>query len=261
VHIAAKRGDLASLNLLSTKHIVDVNVQDKLGRTPLHWSVVYNNLPLLQILNDLGVDFSLKNWFGETALFTSIMFYVNGRTEQKDITIYLLEQCDQRLINVPNSKGVVSLQLIVNKGDVKMAHLLLLNGADINYRDRQSGCTSLHRAVYSCDLDMVELLLTFRPDLSLQDKEGNTALHLAAFHGDLTLIQLLLVNGAMSQHNKLGQTPLHVAAARNKIDIVRTLLQADFVPDSMDSAGNTPLHYLACRTIGFTACQIKRYQI
>ena len=31
---------------------------------------------------------------------------------QKDITIYLLEQCDQSLINVGNSKGVVPLQVI-----------------------------------------------------------------------------------------------------------------------------------------------------
>jgi ankyrin repeat protein len=63
-----------------------------------------------------------------------------------------------------------------------------------------------------------------------QDKQGNTALHLAArTHNVSTVSMLLQDGGAAAAHvkNTEGQLPLHVASKTNAWRVVAALLEAD----------------------------------
>ena len=60
-----------------------------------------------------------------------------------------------------------------------------------------------------------------------QDKQGSTALHLAARHGEATVIKLLLATknctAAAAAADKAGQVPLHLAAAGGHVASAQNL--------------------------------------
>ncbi|OQR76185.1 ankyrin repeat containing protein-like [Tropilaelaps mercedesae] len=83
----------------------------------------------------------------------------------------------------------------------------------------------LHRAVFAQDVQKAsELVRT--ADLSLKDKYGNTALHLAVMLGYREIVNLLLANGAPVQiRNAQGWTPLREAVSRGDRQLIGSLLR------------------------------------
>jgi ankyrin repeat protein len=133
---------------------------------------------------------------------------------------------------------------------------------------RRSNCgdvnaDSLFFAAGSGDLAEVKrLVIGCGVDPNIQDKDGETPLHLAAWDGHLDVVELLLEHGANPniQENKYGKTPLHYAVSRrleNKfgrtllhftvsrrhVDVARVLLDHGADPTISDNKGRTPLDY------------------
>lgn len=74
------------------------------------------------------------------------------------------------------------------------------------------------------DLLMANVLIAQKVDLNVTDKEGNTAIHLAAASGSFEMVMLLLENGLnVNTHNKKGQTPLYRAIEASNFGIARKL--------------------------------------
>lgn len=72
---------------------------------------------------------------------------------------------------------------------------------------------------------------------------GNTALHDAAFGGQLERVEKLIKNGEnVNVKSKLGMTPLHKACKQGHIDLVKFLIKAGADVKIMDDYGRTPLH-------------------
>lgn len=75
-----------------------------------------------------------------------------------------------------------------------------------------------------------------------------TALHRAAYGGDLALAELLLARGASPDaRTKIGQTPLHVAVLVDRPPLVERLLAAGADPNAATERGQTPLHWATIR--------------
>ena len=59
---------------------------------------------------------------------------------------------------------------------------------------------------------VVQLLLASNADVSVQDADGQTPLHLAAFGGQVKVVKMLIAAGAdVNAKNNHGETPLHTA--------------------------------------------------
>ncbi|KAF0719331.1 Aste57867_1115 [Aphanomyces stellatus] len=121
---------------------------------------------------------------------------------------------------------------------------------DVNYRN-QNGCTPLHAAAASGQLEVVEWLLSV-PDMKpAVDDSGQTALHYAAFYGHLEVVQALVEHGIpLDLKDKFGRTP-HIAGALNgHLDVVKYLVEEWENPidiNSIDEYGGTCLHWAASK--------------
>ena len=100
--------------------------------------------------------------------------------------------------------------------------LIFNGGRTVTWHQREAvqALSQFHRA-------FVRLLLDADADVDAQNEVGFSALHNAAYHGDVQLVQMLLEAGAeRSLTDEWGRTPLHVAAASGNVAMVRLLLGA-----------------------------------
>ena len=95
---------------------------------------------------------------------------------------------------------------------------------------------------------VTELLVIDSPSIDARSGDGFTALHLAAFFGQVDAARLLVTHGADVDAHGTGWmtgTALHSAASVRHADVVRVLLEAGADSNARQSGGWTPLHAAA----------------
>ncbi len=92
------------------------------------------------------------------------------------------------------------------------------------------------------DTAAVRTLLERQVDVNAAEVDGTTALHWAAYQGDVETARLLLTAGARTGvTNRYGVTPLALAAERGEARIVGALLEAGADPNATLPEGETVL--------------------
>lgn len=131
----------------------------------------------------------------------------------------------------------------IRKGDVKEVELLLDKGVDIHAEDRV-GWPPLVRAAEHGQLAIVETLLVRGAD-PLKGTIGNRLpLHFAAEGGHSAVVALLLKQPSVDPNLKdyTGQTALFKAANNGHHEVVELLLQQEGIePDAVSEDGFSPL--------------------
>jgi ankyrin repeat protein len=99
------------------------------------------------------------------------------------------------------------------------------------------------KAAWDGDSATVKSLLGKKPSLlSVKDKDGNTALHLASSEDHFEIVQFLLSKGAsLAAKDDLGFTPLHKAVWKGRIKTVEILLTKGADVNGKTVTGATPL--------------------
>lgn len=107
----------------------------------------------------------------------------------------------------------------------------------------RSDKTALQIASHQGFTAVVELLVQMGANVNLQDSEGDTALHYAAFGNQPSAATALLKGGADgNKRNKNKCSPLHVAVNKGHSEVVKTLLCYSCNVNAQDSFGDTVLH-------------------
>jgi hypothetical protein len=133
----------------------------------------------LQLLIDNGGDVYAKDYTGRTPLLTACGVPWGWRGTVETL---LRAKAD---VHARNADGWSALHCATRaRGDPECMQLLIDKGLDVNARDNH-GCTA---AIYACSDDYVrslkrlQVLVDNKADLSLQNNQGESALHCAIVH-------------------------------------------------------------------------------
>lgn len=101
-------------------------------------------------------------------------------------------------------------------------------GELIDARQSITGEAPIHKAVMSTEktkLASLKTVIECQANLNTLDSNGWTALHHAAYNGDLDSANLLIEHGAtVDAFSNMKRTPLHFASMRNHVPVIKLLL-------------------------------------
>ncbi|NP_001089595.1 uncharacterized protein LOC734652 [Xenopus laevis] len=161
--------------------------------------------------------------------------------------------------DIPDSQQLECLTYVSEEGDTFL-HLTVIHGwidsslyfislapADVLSIQNDLYQTGLHLATYLGQLEVVEALVSKGVNLELQDRKGDTALHVACKNQNLACAKVLLQgpNGPQNLHlqNWKGLSCLHIATLKGNRSLISLLLEhgAD-INDQEGTSGKTALH-------------------
>mmetsp|Transcript_6996 Transcript_6996/g.12614 ORF Transcript_6996/g.12614 Transcript_6996/m.12614 type:complete len:185 (+) Transcript_6996:445-999(+) len=117
-------------------------------------------------------------------------------------------------------------------------------GAIVNYKFGTQERTLLHRAAWNGDVRIAHMLLCEGANINSKDKCRYTPLHVAAKKGNHDVVEMLLDHEAkVDSKDSLQKTPLHLAVRNDREDIVRLLLERGADIHTKDFRGKTLLEY------------------
>ena len=277
LHYAARlENNQAELVNILLKHGASVETPNEAGVTPLHMAVAHANEPAVVALLEGGASLATVDSDGDTALHHAAF----SQTNQADLVNMLLKHGasiearnnvgatpllvaighDNEPAAVALLEGGASLATVDSDGNTalhyaaslennqaELVNMLLKHGASIEARNNV-GVTPLHAAIGHYNEPAAVALLEGGASLATVDSDGNTALHYAASleHNQAELVNILLKHGvSVEARNNVGATPLLVAIGHDSEPAVVPLLEGGASLATVDSDGNTALHYAA----------------
>jgi ankyrin repeat protein len=128
-------------------------------------------------------------------------------------------------VNAAQGDGMTALHWAASRGDLELAQMLLLAGANVRALTRINSYTPLFFAAREGNAPVVAALLKASADPKAVSSTGSTPLMLAAASGSVDAVAALLDAGAEidAKENARGQTALMFAAAYNRVDVINLL--------------------------------------
>ncbi|KAE8289492.1 Ankyrin repeat domain-containing protein 6 Diversin [Larimichthys crocea] len=126
-------------------------------------------------------------------------------------------------------------------GNSNAVAALIQGGCAVDLQNR-AGNTALHLACQNAHAQTARLLLLGGSTPDTKNNMGDTCLHVAARYNNLNLVKILLSSlCSVTERNQRGDTALHVAAALNHKRTVQVLLEAGADGTIRNNAGKTAL--------------------
>ncbi|XP_046578008.1 serine/threonine-protein phosphatase 6 regulatory ankyrin repeat subunit B-like isoform X2 [Haliotis rubra] len=211
---------IESVKLL-LNHGADVNAEDIDGYTILHSKFVYTDSECLEmILSKVSPRLGA----------TSSPLRIASEYGNLDCLLLLLEwysglTLGEDALN-PNDGGSTALMEAILSGIDKRdkVEALINAGADIHLTNK-NGNSALHLAAHGNSVEIVEKLIGLGADVNQQNGKGNTPLHLA-LSAESTCVETLLKKGAdILLENSAGVTPLLEAGVLASVETLKLLLE------------------------------------
>ena len=252
------------------KEGVPLNCKGKLGRTALHIAVSKGHYGVAKLFIESGANVVEEDDFGETPLHLAV--------SRNSVNLASLLLDHGASTSHLSRADITPLHQGALQGHVATTATLIKRGADVNTKTKIRGLSPLHVAARGGDEDIVKMLLTHKADAFAQNKEGDTAMHVAVQNHRICVVELLLelvdsrhpsddwfaMNCVPSCHpgrarrykckrghplvcliGSNAQTALHDAANVGDLEISQLLIAHHADADARDADGNTPLHLAA----------------
>jgi len=177
----------------------DVNARDTESWTPLHAAATCGHLHLVRYLIDKGANLLAVNADGnmpyDICEDDTTLDYIEGEMAKRGITQEMIDE----------TRAVTENMML---RDLKE---LAETGGDLEFRDLNSGATTLHVAAANGYLSVVEFLLEHHVSTDAVDNDLWQPLHAAACWGHPDILEALVQAGAdLEAKTKNGETPLDI---------------------------------------------------
>jgi Ankyrin repeats (3 copies) len=107
-------------------------------------------------------------------------------------------------------------------------------------RPSKGGWVALHLAAWDGEIGILNLLWDMGASIMALDNLGWTALHWAASGGSEEAIKWLVQKGiSVNERTKRGETALHIAAERGRFNVIKTLIEVGVNISAKDIARET----------------------
>jgi ankyrin repeat protein len=144
----------------------------------------------------------------------------------------------------PSKPKAVPLYYAALYGFCEVAERLLAkHPEDINAEGGRHG-SPLFASADGQHYDVFSLIIDHLSAVDIPTGFGSTALHLAAWRGQVEIGKRLLSGGAdLNARDDFGRTPLHIAAHYGELKFARMLLEHEAQIDAQQYEGDTPMHH------------------
>jgi ankyrin repeat protein/class 3 adenylate cyclase len=184
-HLAAKNGDIVSVEELINKGCGINEVDAAKGWTALHYAVHYGQKHLVEYLIVCGADVNAKDFLGKNNPIDVLALGNRG-----EIVKILIQS------GAKSSYGT-SIHFCAETGDFAGVQRFFDIDGKINGRDDKNGWMPIHYAVNAGDIEMVEYLICLGANVNGADFKGEVApLDLAFKTGNAKMQALLQSKGA-----------------------------------------------------------------
>ena len=187
---------------------VDVNGKNKGGYTALHLSAKKGHIEVAKVLLEAKADIVAASKSGKTPLH--YVAYYNGNL---DLAKLLLEAAVP--VNAKDGKNKTSLDHAMSRKRTELAELLRSKGGKTG--KELAAAENIFAAAEVGDLDAIKKHLEGGADVNAVNKQGYTALHMAALRGQKDAAALLLEKGANVNAERKGKTTLDFAVKNEEI--------------------------------------------
>uniref|UniRef100_A0A671R1D2 Espin n=1 Tax=Sinocyclocheilus anshuiensis TaxID=1608454 RepID=A0A671R1D2_9TELE len=243
--LAARRGDVQTLKVQLAEKVLNSDVKDVLGATPVHHAARAGKLTCLRYLVE------------EAGLPASSLAR-NGASPAHDAAATGNLSCLQWLVTHggcraahKDSSGATVLHLASRFSHHEIIDWLLKSGEGDPTVATDTGALPVHYAAAKGDLPSLRLLLEHSPQVvNFQTKNGATPLYLACQEGHLEVVQYLVKDCGAEPSIRAndGMTPLHAAAQMGHNTVIVWLMSfTDISLSDRDNDGATAMHFAASR--------------
>ncbi|PVD37114.1 hypothetical protein C0Q70_04109 [Pomacea canaliculata] len=181
----------------------------------------------------------------EAAKEVPIHIFLKAIADREEIPALEMLKKNPRLATA-QIQGLSALHIAANRGLLSITRALIAAGANINERDRD-GDTPLTAGM--SNIEIAEFLIKQGCDVTIANKNGQTASHMAARSGYSSLLKLLLSKGAdFNAQDDAGDTPLHDAISKSETSAAEVIISWPKLDiRRRNKKGFPPLHFTALR--------------
>ncbi len=245
---------------------LDLTIKDNNDQTPLHHAAGLSSEATLKILLDEDINFTgraIKLNCKDNHLQTPL--HIAAANPNSEVLKAFLEypRVEVNVLDSKDKNGFTPLHwavLINSKANVialkaKKANLK----AQSNKEQVKRGLlgylqdklpTKLNPLWLALELrrfDLISELITNKDDLlDVVSSDGFNAIHLAAFYGNVDLLDKLIMRfgnmTVLQSEDVLGRQCIHTAARNGQLDMIKTLVSKGANVNPLDREGNLPLH-------------------
>uniref|UniRef100_A0A0N5BA11 ANK_REP_REGION domain-containing protein n=1 Tax=Strongyloides papillosus TaxID=174720 RepID=A0A0N5BA11_STREA len=228
------------IRYLCTKKPLPAMSRNSYGMSPLHIAVLANNIEGVQILlEECKMPTEIYDEDARTPLHYATQ---NGRIEIVELLLKSgarYDACDKYRATPVHYAAEISWPILIS----------LVTNKSYNYwemADKEERTPFMWAVVSENERVISKMLKTFDIPRHGIDNHKYTALHLAAFTGNVSICKRLLQQGwTVTAEDKAGATPLHIAAGNGFTDVVQLFCTSDGVIDKVDTNLRTALFYAA----------------
>ncbi|CAL8143322.1 unnamed protein product [Orchesella dallaii] len=264
----------------------NVNLRDHHNSTVLHWAVRCNVstdevISLIKLLIESGAELNSVNEYGQTFVhhasckttpetFQEIVRYLDTIKNTESFTIrdkegaevlhlavFYYERLENDTLQIFQSNGGdfnakqdnnlnVLDCAVANTRDVSFLKTLIAFGADWR-KKRETGDTALHWAAYNGNLPAFKLFKSLGTNVNSLDNNGQSVLTYTIMNGqNSTFIKKIIRLGANWKmvNREMKETGLHWAALTGNLSALKLFISLGANVNAKNSFGDTPLHYV-----------------